>query len=132
MDLFSTVFKLWKCVLQFSQEILKLQVQGWTMSGSIVGLGIRILAHMHSFICPFLFLSSLQAVNICVTVFSGTIQARNLKLGARMEGIMLCFIRLRMMLLIVICPFIRPVFFLSSFQTLNVRDIHFPQELFKL
>lgn len=43
-------------------------------------------AIIHPFIGPFLVLYGLQTVNIYVTVFSGTIQFRNFRLGIGMDN----------------------------------------------
>ena len=55
-----------KIVLEFSQELLKLEcsnlVYTWTMSCCIVGLRIRLLALILPFICPFF---CLLRLNLC-------------------------------------------------------------------
>ena len=51
------------------------------MGGCIVYTRIRLLLHIHPIISSFFFLSNFQTLNIFVTLFSGTVRPRRLKLG---------------------------------------------------
>ena len=53
-----------------------------------------------------------------VTLFSGTVRPRRLKLGTRTVGRCMVYTGIRLLLLI--CPFISSFFFLSNFQTLQL------------
>ena len=53
--------------------------------------GIRLLLLIHPFISSFFFLSSFQALKFFVTLFSGTVGPRRLKLDTHMDnGLMYC------------------------------------------
>ena len=65
------------------------------------------------------FLSAFQTLNIFVTLFSGTVRHRRLKLGSHVEnGWMYRVFRIHAAALI--CPFIISIFFLSNFQALKM------------
>ena len=68
-------------------------------------------------------LSNFQALKIFVTLFSGTVRPRRLKLG--------CVVYTGIRLLLLICPFISSFFFLPNFQTLKFSS-HFSLELWGL
>ena len=52
----------------------------------IVYTGIRLLLHIHPFISSFFFLSNFQTLNFFVTLFSGTVRPRRLKLGIHLDS----------------------------------------------
>ena len=64
------------------------------------------------------FLSNFQPLKFFVTLLSGTVRPRRLKLGAQLDngGYIVC---IGIRLLLHICPFIFLFFFLSNFQTLK-------------
>ena len=56
--------------------------------------GIRLLLLSHPFISSFFFLSNFQTLQIFVTLFSGTVRPRRLKVGAHVDnGWMYCVYR---------------------------------------
>ena len=65
-----------------------------------------------------LYFSFLQYSSIenFVTLFSGTVRPRRLKLGAHVGE---CIVYTRIRLLVLFCPFISSFFFLSNYQTLK-------------
>ena len=74
--------------------------------------------HAAALICPFIFffLSNFQTLKIFVTLFSGTVRLRKLKLGTHVSR---CIVCTEIRLLLYIHPFISSFFFLSNFQTLT-------------
>ena len=56
------------------------------MGGCIVHTRIRLLLLIHPFISSFFFLSNFQTLKIFVTLFSGTVRSRRLKLGIHMDN----------------------------------------------
>ena len=83
--------------------------------------GIRLLL---LFIPLFLFLSNFQTLKIFVTLFSGTVRHKRLKLGTLMNnGGCIMYTGIRLLLLI--HPFISSFFCLSNFQTLQIFVILF-------
>ena len=76
-------------------------------------------ALIHRFISSFFFLSSFQTLKFFVTLFSGTVRPRKLKLGIHVDsGQMYLVTGIRMLLLI--HPFISSFFFLCNYQTLKI------------
>ena len=69
----------------FSQELWGLEdwnlVHIWTVGRCIMCTGIRLLLLICSFISSFFFLSNFQTLKFFVTLFSGTVRPRRLKLG---------------------------------------------------
>ena len=69
----------------FFQELWGLEdwnlVRTWTVGGCILYTGIR-----HPFISSFFFLSNFQSLKFFVTLFSGTVKPRRLKLGAHVDS----------------------------------------------
>ena len=90
------------------------------MGRCIIYTGIRLLLLLiHPFISSFFFLSNFQTLKIFVTLFSGTVRRRRLKLGIHMDsGWMYRVYRNQAAALI--HPFISSFFFLSNFQTLQI------------
>ena len=80
--------------------------------------GIRLLLLIHPFISSFFFLSNFQTLKIFVTLFSGAMRPRRLKLGTHMDNGG-CIVLTGIRLLLFIGPFISSFFFLSNFQTLK-------------
>ena len=63
----------------------------WTVGRCIMYTGIRLLLHICSFISSFFFLSSFQTLTFFITLFSGTVRPRKLKLGTHVDsGQMYC------------------------------------------
>ena len=58
----------------------------WTVGRCIVCTGIRLLLLIHPFILSFFFLSNFQALKFFVTLFSGTVRPRKLKLGTHVDS----------------------------------------------
>ena len=56
-------------------------------------------------------------MKIFITLFSGTVKPRTLKLGTLLDSGQIMYTGIRLLLLI--CPFISSLFFLSNFQTLK-------------
>ena len=81
---FSPVFK---HSSHFYQELRGLEgwnvVHTWTVGGCIVYTRIRLLLLIHPFILSF---SNIQTLKIFVTLFSGTVRPRRLKLGAHVDN----------------------------------------------
>ena len=87
---FQTIFS-----SQLFQELWGLEdwnlVHTWTVGRCIVYTGIRLLLLIHPFISSFFFLSNFQTLKFFVTLFSGTVRPRRLKLGTHMDsGQMYC------------------------------------------
>ena len=74
----------------FSQELWGLEdwnlVHLWTVGRCIVCTGIRLLLFIHPFISSFFFLSNFQTLKFLVTLFSGTVRPRRLKLGTHVDS----------------------------------------------
>ena len=87
------------------------------MDGCIVYTRIRLFLHIHPFISSFFFLSNFQTLTVFVTLFSGTVRPRKLKLGTHVDSRCIMYIRIRLLQLI--RSFISSFFFLSNFQTLK-------------
>ena len=120
----------------FSQELWGLEgwflVHTWTVGRCIVCTGIRLLLLLiHPFISSFSFLCNFQSLKFFVSLFSRTVRPRRLKLGTHV-GIGRCIVYTGIRLLLLICPFISSVFFLSDFQALKKNLLHFSQELWGL
>ena len=94
-------------------------VHTWTVCRCIVYTGIRLLLLIRPFISSFFFLSNFQTLKFFVTLFSGTVRPRRLKFGTHMDSGQMYHVYPNQLLLL-ICPFISSVFFLSNFQTLKV------------
>ena len=79
---------------------------------------IRLLLLIHPFISSFFFLSNFQTLKFFVTLFSGTVRPRRLKLGTHMDSGQMYHVYQKQAAAF-IHPFIFYFFFLSSFQTLK-------------
>ena len=87
------------------------------MGRCIVYTRIRLLLLIHPFISSFFFLSNFQTLKFFVTLFSGTVRPRRLKLGTHVDsGQMYCVYR-NLGTAAYSCLFF--FFFLSNFQTLK-------------
>ena len=71
------------------------------------------------FISSFFFLSNLQTLNVFVTLFSGTVMPRRLKLGTHVDSRQMYRIYWNQATAL-ICPFISSFFCLSNYQTLKI------------
>ena len=92
-------------------------VHMWTVDRHILYTGIRLLLPIRPFI-SFFFLSNFQTLKFFITLFSGFVRPRRLKLGTHVDnGQMYLVYRVRLLLLI--HPSISSLFFLSNFQTLK-------------
>ena len=58
----------------------------WTVGRCIVCTGIRLLLLISPFISSFFFLSNFQTLKFFVTLFSGTVRPRRLKLGTHVDS----------------------------------------------
>ena len=61
-------------------------VHTWTVGRCIVYTGIRLLVFIRPFISSFFFLSNFQTLKFFVTLFSGTVRPRRLKLGTHVDS----------------------------------------------
>ena len=79
-----------KIFRHFSQELWGLEdwnlVHTWTVGRCFVFTGIRLLLVIRPFISSFFFLSNFQTLKIFVTLFSGTVRPRRLKLGTHVDS----------------------------------------------
>ena len=113
-----------KVVSQFSPKPCKLDssnvVYICRMSDCIVGLRVRVMAHIFLFFIHFSFfpLYSMLTFKICVGVFSGTFKARMLKLAIHMDNEFLyCGIKNR-------TPFSYSSLYLSIFLSCRLNLCH--------
>ena len=88
---FSPIIKHENFSLHFSQELWGLEgsnlLHTWKMGGCIVYTGIRLLlVFVPLFFFSFFFLSNFQTLKIFVTLFSGTVRPRRLKLGTHVDS----------------------------------------------
>ena len=67
----------------------------------------------------FIFLSNFQTLKFFVTLFSGTVRPKRLKLGIHTGTMGRCIVYTEIRLLLYIRPFISSFFFLSNFLTLK-------------
>ena len=87
----SPIFQALKTILShFSQELWGLfvwnLVRTWTVGRCMVYTGIRLLLPIHPFSSSFFFLSNFQTLKCFVTLFSGTLRPRRLKLGTHVDS----------------------------------------------
>ena len=61
-------------------------VHTWPVGRCIVYTGIRLLVFIRPFISSFFFLSNFQTLKFFVTLFSGTVRPRRLKLGTHVDS----------------------------------------------
>ena len=87
---FLSNFQHWNFSSHFSQELWGLEdwilVHTWTVGRCIVYTRIRLLLLIRPFISSFFFLSNFQTLEFFVTLFSGTVRPRRLKLGTHMDS----------------------------------------------
>ena len=93
-------------------------VQTWTMGRCIVCNGIRLLLLVRPFISSLFFLSNFQTLKFFVTLFSGTVRPRRLKLGTHVNSGQTYRVYWKQAAAL-IHPFISSFFFLYNFQTLK-------------
>ena len=107
----------------FSQELCGLEgrnlVHTWTMGGCIVYTWIRLLLLIHPSVSSFFFLSNFQTLKIFVSLFSGTVRPRRLKLGRHLDNGWMCRVY-RNQAAAAYSSLYFFFFFLSNFQTLNI------------
>ena len=94
-------------------------VHTWTVGRCIVYKEIRLLLLIHSFISSFFFLSSFQTLKCFVTLFSGTVRPRRLKLGTHMDSGQMYHVYWNQIAAAYSLLFFS-FFFLSNFQRLKV------------
>ena len=118
-------FQTSKFFAYFSQELWGLEdwnlVHTWTVGRCILYTRIRLLLLISLFISSFFSLSNFQTLQIFVTLFSGTVRRRRLKLSAHMDkGWLYLYIGIRLLLLI------HPVYFFIflSHQFSNIKIFH--------
>ena len=126
-------FQAWKFFVTLSSGMWGLEawnlLHTWKMDGWIVYTGIMLLLLFVPLNYFFIFLSNFQTLKMFVTLFSGTVRPRRLKLGTHMDsGQMYGLYWSHAVALI--HPFIFSFFFLSNFQT-NV-SLHFSLKLWGL
>ena len=80
--------------------------------------GIRLLLLIHPFISSLFFLSYFQTLKFFVTLFSGTVRPRKLKLGTHVDSGQMYHVYQNQAAALS-HPFISSFFFLSNFQTLK-------------
>ena len=80
--------------------------------------GLRLLLPICPFISSFFFLSNFQTLKFFITLFSGTVRPRKLKLGTYVDSGQINH-AYRNQLLLLIRPFFSSFFFLSNYQTLK-------------
>ena len=84
----------------------------------MMSIGIRLLLLIHPFISYFFFLSNFQTLKFFVTLFSGTVRPRRLKLGTHVESGQMYRVYQNKAAAAYLS--LHSVFFLSSFQTLKI------------
>ena len=93
-------------------------VQTWTVGRCIMFTGIRLLLLLHPFISSFFFSLQFSTLKFFITLFSGTVRPRRLKLGTRTDsGQMYRVYWNRAAVAYSSLYFF--IFFLSNFQTLK-------------
>ena len=90
----------------------------WTVGRCMMYTGITLLLLIHPFISSFFFLSSFQTLKFFVTLFSGTVRPRRLKLGTRMDSGRMYRVYQNKGAAAYLSLY--SVFFLSNFQTSNI------------
>ena len=119
---FFPVFTHYNFSSHFSEE--QWGLEGWNLVHTrIVGrcimhTGIRLLLHSHSIISSYFFLTNFQTLKVFVTLFSGTVMPRRLKLGIHVDSGQMYRVYQNQAAAL-ICPFISLFIFLSNFQTLQ-------------
>ena len=87
---FVSSFQHWNILSHFSRELWGLEdwnlVHTWTVGRCIMFTRMRLLLRIHPFICSFFFLSNFQPWIFFVTLFSGTVRPRKLKLGTHVDS----------------------------------------------
>ena len=91
----------------------------WTVGRCMVYTGIMLLLRLiHPFISSFFFLSNFQTFKFFVTLFSGTVRPRKLKLGTCLDSGQMYRVYRNKAVAAYLSLY--SVFFLSSFQTLKI------------
>ena len=89
----------------------------WTVGRCIVYTRISLLLHIHPFMSSFFFLPNFQTLKYFVTLFSGTVRPRRLKLGTHVDSGQMY--RVYRNQAAAYASLIFSFFFLSNFQTLH-------------
>ena len=99
-------------------------VHSWTVGRCIMCTVIRLLLLIHPFISSFFFLCNFQTLKFFVTLFSGTVRPKRLKLGTHMDSGQMysVFWNQAVAAYLSLCF---SLFFLSNFQTLKFFIILF-------
>ena len=88
--IFLSNFQAFKKMSEFSEKLWGLEgwnfIQTWTVGSCIVFTKIRMLLLIQPFSSSFFFLSNFQILNIFVTLFSGTVRPRMLKLVTQVNN----------------------------------------------
>ena len=90
----------------------------WTVGRCMMYTGITLLLLIHPFISSFFFLSNFQTLKFFVTLFSGTVRPRRLKLGTRMDSGQMYRVYQNKAAAAYLSLY--SVFFLSNFETSNI------------
>ena len=118
---FLSNFQILKCFVTLFQELWSLEdwnlVYTWTVGRCIVYSGIRLLLHICLFISSFFFLSNFQTLKCFITLFSGTVRPRMLKLGTIVDSGQMYHVYWNQAAAAYLSLYL--VFFLSNFQTLK-------------
>ena len=87
---FLSNFQHWNFLSHFARKLWGLEdwklVHTWIVGRCILCTGIRLLLFIRSFISSFFFLSSFQTLRFSVTLFSGTVRPRRLKLRTHVDS----------------------------------------------
>ena len=121
---FLSNFQTLKCFVTFSQELLGLEdwnlVHMWTVCRCMVYTEVTLLLLLlnRPFISSFSFLSNFQTLKFFVTLVSGTVRPRRLKLGTRVDSGQMYRVYRNKAAATYLSRY--SVFFLSNFQTLKI------------
>ena len=88
----------------------------WTVGRCIVYIGIRLLLHLHPFISSIFLLSNFLTLKFFITLFSGTVRPRRLKLGTHVDSVQMYRVYQNQAAAAYLSLY-SPFFFLSNFQT---------------
>ena len=119
---FLSNFQHWNFSSHFSRELCGLEdwnlVHTWTVGRCIMYTGIRLLLLICPFISSFFFLQ-FSTLKFFITLFSGTVRPRRLKLGTHLDSAQMYRVYQNQAAAF-IHPFISSFYFLSNFQTLKI------------
>ena len=119
---FLSNFQHWNFSSHFSRDLWGLEdwklVHTWTVGRCIVYTRIRLLLLIHPFISSFFFRFQFSTLKFFITLFSGTMRPRRLKLGTHIDSWQMYLVYWNQAAT-AIHPLISSFFFLSNFQTLK-------------